>query len=66
MKPKALERWSPLILLAAVLLLWQLIVVAFSIPEFIFPSPWQITLQFGEFKGPLIEAVVEPSNASMS
>jgi NitT/TauT family transport system permease protein len=27
-----------------------------SIPEFIFPSPWQITLQFIEFKGPLLEA----------
>jgi NitT/TauT family transport system permease protein len=53
---KSAERWSPLVLLAAFLLLWQLIVVAFSIPEFIFPSPWQIAHQFIEFKGPLIEA----------
>jgi NitT/TauT family transport system permease protein len=51
-----MERWSPLIVLAAALLLWQLIVTLFNIAEFIFPSPWQIALQFIEFKGALIEA----------
>ena len=56
MNNKKLERWSPLIVLVAVLLLWQIIVVLFSVPDFIFPSPWQIALQFGEFKGPLLEA----------
>jgi NitT/TauT family transport system permease protein len=50
------ERWSPLILLAALLLLWQLACWLFEIPEFIFPSPWQIALQFSEFSGPLVEA----------
>lgn len=53
---RRVERWSPLILLAALLLLWQLVVVLFAIPEFIFPSPWQIALQFGEFKAALLEA----------
>ena len=53
---KNVERWSPLILLAACLLLWQLIVMGFSIPEFIFPSPVQIAQQFVEFTGPLMEA----------
>ena len=52
----AVERWSPLILLAAVLLLWQAIVAGLGIAEFIFPSPWQIAQQFIEFKAPLIEA----------
>ena len=56
MKAKTFERWSPLVLLAIVLLLWQAIVAGFGIAEFIFPSPWQIALQFVEFKGPLIEA----------
>ncbi len=51
-----LERWSPLVVLVAVLLLWQLIVVAFGIPEFIFPSPWQIALQFVEYQSALLEA----------
>jgi NitT/TauT family transport system permease protein len=51
-----IERWSPLVLLAALLLLWQAVVTGFAIAEFIFPSPWQIALQFIEFKGPLLEA----------
>jgi len=53
---KNVERWSPLVVLAAVLLLWQLVVMVFGIAEYIFPSPWQIALQFIEFKGALIEA----------
>ena len=53
---KAFERWSPFVLLAGVLLLWQAIVAGFGIAEFMFPSPWQIGLQFIEFKAPLLEA----------
>jgi NitT/TauT family transport system permease protein len=53
---KTMERWSPLVVLVAALLLWQLVVVLFSIPDFIFPSPWQIAQQLVEFKGALIEA----------
>ena len=53
---KNLERWSPVIVLVAALLLWQLVVTAFNIAEFIFPSPWQILLQFVEFKAALLEA----------
>jgi len=53
---KSTERWSPVIVLAAVLLMWQLIVTLFKVPEFIFPSPWQIASEFITFKGPLLEA----------
>jgi NitT/TauT family transport system permease protein len=53
---KTVERFSPLIVLVAVLLLWQLVVVLFNTPDYIFPSPWQIAGQFVEFKGPLLEA----------
>jgi len=53
---KTTERWSPLIVLAAVLLLWQAVVMLFRIPEFIFPSPSQIAVQFVEFKGALLAA----------
>jgi NitT/TauT family transport system permease protein len=53
---KNVERWSPLIVLAAFLVLWQLIVALFRVPEFIFPSPLQIAMEFIEFKGPLLEA----------
>ena len=51
-----MERWSPLVVLALALLLWQIIVTAFNIAEFIFPSPWQIALQFIEYRSALLEA----------
>jgi NitT/TauT family transport system permease protein len=53
---RKMERWSPLALGLAILFLWQVVVTLFAIPDYIFPSPWQIALQFGEFKVPLFEA----------
>ena len=51
-----MERWSPWVLLLAVLVLWQGVVMLFRIPDFIFPSPTQIGSQFFEFGGPLVQA----------
>ncbi|HVL44356.1 MAG TPA: ABC transporter permease [Acidovorax sp.] len=45
------ERWAPWILLAATILLWQIICSAFKVSEFIFPSPWAIGTQLVEFGG---------------
>lgn len=56
MNHKTLERFSPLIVLAAVLLIWEFVVRVFAIAEFIFPAPSQIASQFVEFRGPLLEA----------
>jgi NitT/TauT family transport system permease protein len=53
MNAKTLERWSPWVLLVAIVLLWQGICSAFDVSEFIFPSPWRIATQLGEFKGPI-------------
>ncbi len=53
---RTMERWSPLVLLLAVLLLWQLVVMLFSVPAYIFPSPTQIAGQFVEFGSALLEA----------
>ncbi len=53
---RRVERWSPVVVIVAVLLVWQLVVAGFGIPEYIFPSPWQITLQFVEYQGALLEA----------
>jgi NitT/TauT family transport system permease protein len=53
---KHFERWAPVVLAIVLVLLWQVFVMAFAIPEFIFPSPWQIAQQFAEFKGPLLAA----------
>ncbi len=54
--PKPLERWSPLIVLAGILLVWEVTVRLLDVPDFIFPGPVQITQQFLEFTGPLMEA----------
>ncbi|HEY8358490.1 MAG TPA: ABC transporter permease [Ramlibacter sp.] len=53
------ERWAPVLLAVALVVLWQAVVVGFAIPEFIFPSPWQIAQQFAEFKEPLLKAAWE-------
>jgi NitT/TauT family transport system permease protein len=45
---KAVERWAPLLLLAFIVILWQIICSGFNISEFIFPSPlriWEQTLE---------------------
>jgi NitT/TauT family transport system permease protein len=56
MTSKALERWSPLLLLVLILALWQAVVWLFKVPDYIFPGPVEIALQFSEFKLPLLEA----------
>ncbi len=48
MKQKQLERWSPLILLVVIILIWEAITRGFGVSEFIFPSPsriWEQTLE---------------------
>jgi NitT/TauT family transport system permease protein len=49
MNQKTLERWSPLILLVTILVLWQLICTVFKVSDFIFPSPWSIMKAIGQF-----------------
>ena len=48
MNARQMERWSPWILLVAVLLLWQALCSAFGISEFIFPSPAAIGAALAE------------------
>ncbi|HEY4664138.1 MAG TPA: ABC transporter permease [Comamonas sp.] len=46
---KQLERWSPWVLLLAVLILWQVLCAAFEVSPFIFPSPALILKDFIEY-----------------
>ena len=50
MNQQQVERWAPWLLLAAVIVLWQIVCSAFEISEFIFPSPWRIWTQLVEYK----------------
>ncbi len=47
---RRIERWSPWVLLFAVIVLWQVICSGLGISEFIFPSPGAIWSQLVEFK----------------
>ena len=50
MNRKALEAWSPWVLLVLILLLWQGVCSVFNVSEFIFPSPARIWEQLLEYK----------------
>ncbi|MFO1191160.1 MAG: ABC transporter permease [Rhodoferax sp.] len=56
MSRKALERAAPLLLLIALVALWQISCTVFAIPEFIFPSPLLIAQALTEFTGPIAAA----------
>ncbi|MEO7152012.1 MAG: ABC transporter permease [Burkholderiaceae bacterium] len=56
MQRKKLERWAPVLAAIAILLLWQAICTGFAIPDYIFPSPWQIGEAMAEFIGPILQA----------
>jgi NitT/TauT family transport system permease protein len=51
MTPKQRERYAPWLLLAAVLISWELLCRVFDISEFIFPTPSRIAQQMVEFSG---------------
>jgi len=50
MNKKTMERWSPWALLVTVILIWQALCSAFSVSEFVFPSPARIWEQLIEFR----------------
>jgi NitT/TauT family transport system permease protein len=54
MKPKALERWSPLLLMLAIVAVWEAINRGFGVTEFIFPSPSRIWAQTLEHRGMIL------------
>jgi NitT/TauT family transport system permease protein len=53
---KSIERFAPWVVLTIALLLWQMVVTVFSIPDYIFPSPWQIAKELVEFKEALLKS----------
>lgn len=50
---RRLETWAPWVLTAAILVLWQFVCWAFSVSDFIFPSPVQIARALVEHAGPI-------------
>jgi NitT/TauT family transport system permease protein len=52
-KGRAWERWAPWIVLAAIVVLWELICRVFAISTYIFPAPSAILLSLREYAGPI-------------
>ena len=50
MRAPPLQRWAPLLLLIAIIIVWQAICSLFSVSEFIFPSPARIAEQVWQHK----------------
>jgi len=48
-----LERWAPWLVTLAVLVVWQAICSLFKVSDFIFPSPYTITLSLIEYAQPI-------------
>jgi NitT/TauT family transport system permease protein len=51
MSRKDKERYAPWLVLAVILLLWELVCRGFNVSEFIFPAPSRIASQLWEFRG---------------
>jgi len=52
-RKRTLETWSPWLLLAAIVLVWEIICRGFHISDFIFPAPSAILLSLKQYAGPI-------------
>jgi NitT/TauT family transport system permease protein len=53
MAKRTLEAWSPWLLLAGIIVLWETICRAFHISDFIFPAPSAIVVSLHQYAGPI-------------
>jgi NitT/TauT family transport system permease protein len=52
-KKRNLESWSPWIVLAAIIIVWELICRGFQVSDFIFPAPSAIFASLRQYAGPI-------------
>jgi NitT/TauT family transport system permease protein len=52
-KQRKLEKWSPWIVLAAIIIVWELICRVFHVSDFIFPAPSGIVASLRQYAGPI-------------
>ena len=52
-KTRRLEKWSPWLVLSAIILLWELVCRGLQISDFIFPAPSAIVLSLKQYAGPI-------------
>lgn len=54
-RKRLLLKASPWILLLSLVLIWELVCIAFNIPTYLFPAPSEIWASWLEYRGPIIE-----------
>src|SRR5438128_1135814 len=54
-KRRAIETWAAWIVLAAILLVWEVVCRAFHISDFIFPAPTAILQSLRQYAGPIAQ-----------
>ena len=52
-KTRRLEKWSPWLVLSAIILLWELVYRGLQNSDFIFPAPSAIVLSLKQYAGPI-------------
>ena len=52
-RQRRLEAWAPWLVLAALLILWELICRVFHVSDFIFPAPSAIVASLSQYAGPI-------------
>jgi NitT/TauT family transport system permease protein len=62
----SLERWSPWIVLAAIILVWEAVCRAFHVSDFIFPAPSAILLSLGQYAGPISGHALQTFGTTMA
>ena len=50
---RSLEKWSPWILLTAIVLVWEAVCRGFGVSDFIFPAPSAIFASLAQYAGPI-------------
>jgi NitT/TauT family transport system permease protein len=52
-KQRKLEKWSPWIVLTAIIIVWELVCRGFQVSDFIFPAPSAIFASLRQYAGPI-------------
>jgi NitT/TauT family transport system permease protein len=56
---RVIERWAPWVVLFGAVCVWALACWLFSVPEFIFPGPWQVAKTLWRYAGPIADHALQ-------
>ena len=65
-RKRALEKWSPWILLAVIIVAWELICRVFQVSDFIFPAPSAIAVSLHQYARPITDHALQTFWSTMA